>query len=437
MCPATHAQVASALAREGEVLDGDSSGRVVKNVFYSALNGVGGYAFRIQMDDAGEDKDYYWGNTTGGAGTVLHNESTIGDYSQTALSFFGISDSGTLGYRARYDNAATGEAGLWGPWRDSDLLLPGGALIPGVPGNYSLRIDHTSITHSGVVYWETAYSSVPNGAKVGDAIFFGDSSAVLKTGDILGGVTEVVSDNITVARFSAQGSNYIAKVELATGVNNQYAVVSNGAVLTAGGGLLREGAVVSSGAGGQAGELFEDFDQTFVTESGEVLITGDTDGNASLDEFLMVNGQILFREGGDLDGATLIGTIESGFMNEDGDWGVVWDVEDGAGGSLEALIVNGDLLMLAGDEVDWNNDGLVNSLDQNASIVNFTAGSFGLSLSDRDANGDLQLLFLADVDVGGTIREGGFSFTYSAVPEPASGLLTAFAFLPGPVRKIV
>ncbi len=423
-CQSIHAQIASALAREGAVLDGDSSGRVVENIFYNSINGVGGYAFRIQMSNS---VDYYWGNATGGSGATLRAESVIGNYSQNFLSFFGISDSGQLGYSAPYNNSATGETNLRGPWRDSELLLPEGNSIPGITGKYSIGIGGASITRSGNVYWEGQYSNTRNGAKQGDAIFYGDASTViLKTGDSLGGIAEVVSDNIFAPRFSAFGTNYIAKVELDTGVDSEYALVSNGSVLTAGGGLLREGSEISGAAGGQTGELYENLSIAGrITESGEYLVTGDSNADESLNSFLMVNGQIVLREGDVFGGSSLTGTVESSFMNENGDWAVVWGVQDGSGGEREALIVNGNLVLLEGDAVDWNNDGLIDSMDQGASLLDFTSAGYGLTLSDRDSNGQLRLMFIADANVAGAIREGGFSFTYSAVPEPGTiGLLT-------------
>ncbi len=75
--------------------------------------------------------------------------------------------------------------------------------------------------------------------------------------------------------------------------------------------------------------------------------------------------------------------------------------------------MNGEILLIEGDLVDWNNDGLIDSADQNGFISNLSS----VKLSDRDANGDVRLLFNADVDLGGTVREGGMSTSVSAVPE--------------------
>lgn len=430
LCQNVHAQVASAIAREGEVLDGDTSGLVVSNLFYSAMNGVDGYALRIQMSDSsGDSQFYYWGNATGGAPSVLRTQSIIGDASQTSLSFMGLSDSGEFGYRGFYDDTGSGATNLSGVWKDSALLLGQGESISGISGKFSRTIGDTSITRNGDVYWDSSYAASSGGAKEGDALFFGDAmNVVLQTGDSLGGITEKVGSNIFLTRFSAQGNNYINRVELDSG---DRAVVSNGSVLTAGGGLLRQGEAVSIASGGTLGETYQNLDRTHINEFGDTLITGDS----SLDEFVMQNGQIvlregdtIFREGDAITGFTLTGTIESSFMNEDGDWGVVWDVDDGAGGSIEAMIVNNKILLLEGDIVDWNNDGVIDAMDNSVSISNFTAGSTGFTIGDRDINGDIRLLFNADVGTVAGTREGGFSLTFNAVPEPASGGVLALVF---------
>ena len=124
-------------------------------------------------------------------------------------------------------------------------------------------------------------------------------------------------------------------------------------------------------------------------------------------------------------GATLAGSIEGGFMNEEGDWAVTWDVDVGPA-NLEALIINGELILTEGEPVDWNGDGVIDGGDGGAVLDNFT-GISSLTLSDRQADGTISAYFTADVDIAGTVLTGAFRVT---VPEPGSASLLLFAIIP-------
>ncbi len=438
----SHAQIASALIREGETLPGDSSGFLISDIMqHKAQNGVGGFAYNVKTFDVPgtgsttQTISHLWGNTTGGAGTVLRSVSTFGNFEQFAFGQSGMSDAGVLANRASSTHTLSGSDLLQGLWLDSTLILNEEDEISTLPGNFSTNNDAVGITRSGTPYWRTSYSTT-GGTSDGSAILLGDDLTVLlKSGDSIAGITQVV-DSTTNAirldlRFSANGTNYINEVYVDTGgsTTNDGVMVSNGAALLAGGSVIREGSSVSASIGGFAGELYGNFDHFGITESGSYLITGDTDAAETLDEFIMIDGEIVLREGDEIDGLTLNGAIECAFQNEDGDWAAVWDVDFGTD-NLEALIMNGEILLLAGDLVDWNNDGLIDGSDQNGFITDFTNSSRGLTLSDRDANGNVRLLFNADVDLNGTVLEGGFSMSFSAVPEPSSMMVLLLAVGP-------
>jgi hypothetical protein len=87
-------------------------------------------------------------------------------------------------------------------------------------------------------------------------------------------------------------------------------------------------------------------------------------------------------------------------MNENGDWAVIWDVDDPAG-NLEALIFNGEVLLRETDEVDFDGDGVV---DPGATLDNFT-GISTLVVGDRGPTGIVSVYFTADVTVPGSSDE--------------------------------
>jgi hypothetical protein len=143
------------------------------------------------------------------------------------------------------------------------------------------------------------------------------------------------------------------------------------------------------------------------------MITGDTDASTNQDEFVMVNGRFVLREGQAVDGFTLAGTIEGAFLTDDGNWGCVWDV-DTPTGNVEALIVNGELLLKEGDAVDWNGDGRIDAGDEGAVIETFT-GITALTASRSRTDGSFDLYFTADCTIDGDEIEGGFVMTLQGV----------------------
>ncbi len=426
------AQTASALLREGDTVPGDSSGWLINwgpGSKYSAQNGVGGFAFQVDTVNAAETEgvNHIWGNTTGGTGTILRTAATFGDFEQQPESFreFGMSDAGSLGYRAKSNNTNSG-ASVWGTWVDSSPILNAEDPISTLPGYFSTYNSGVGITRDGTPYWTGRYSTTQGGSATGIAIFYGtDLTVLLKSGDSIGGITETVTASSTAIqnlnlRFSAAGTSYINRIRVDTGPDtSEYIMVSNGDAMLAGGSIIREGSSVPNSIGGLAGELYTGFSRFGITESGSYMINANTDAASTRDDIIIIDGEIILREGDEIDGLTLNGSIESAFLNEDGDWAAIWDVDSGAD-NLEALIFNGNILLLEGDLVDWNNDGVINGSDQSGFLTDFNSSTRGLTLSDRDANGDVRLLFYADVDLDGTVLQGAFSMSVSAVPEPSS-----------------
>jgi hypothetical protein len=105
------------------------------------------------------------------------------------------------------------------------------------------------------------------------------------------------------------------------------------------------------------------------------------------------------------------GYIEGAYMNEDGDVAFIWDIQ---ADTIEALFLNGWLVLKEGDEVDVTGDGIP---DAGAVLENFT-GISSLTMSDRDPSDEtVQLYFTADVNLPPT-RVASRDFASSAV-EPA------------------
>lgn len=82
--------------------------------------------------------------------------------------------------------------------------------------------------------------------------------------------------------------------------------------------------------------------------------------------------------------------------------------------------------MLENDAVDWNGDGTIDGSDDGFSITNFS-GISSLTLSDRDASGNISAYFTADaVDASGLELEAAFRVTVQ-IPEPGCAVLLMLA----------
>jgi hypothetical protein len=156
--------------------------------------------------------------------------------------------------------------------------------------------------------------------------------------------------------------------------------------------------------GGLPGEQWDNFDYTGITEAGNYMFTGDTNGSTSEDEFICKDGVIILREGMMLDGEQLTGSIEGAYMNETGDIVFIWDIVEGTG-DIEALFANDMLLLKEGDPVDVDGDMVP---DPETAITNFT-GISAVTIGERNRENLTRIYFTADVEfgAGGTAADLG------------------------------
>lgn len=396
------AQVPTVVIRETDILDEGP----VDSISNSAQNGVGGYAFRINTDPS---TSHVWGDATGGPAAVILTEATYGTLEQTSFeSFFGLSDAGEVSYSASSNDSSSGLNGLDGAWLDDSVVLNEGDPIPDLPGQFSTFNSRPGITVDGQPYWVGGYG--PATSTVDRALYFGTSATILlKGGDSIGGIAELTEIGSAVdfdVRFSSLGTNYIVQTTLDAPSPTDTAMVVNGDALLVGGDVMREGTAVPVSIGGVGGEAWSFFDFLGITESGSYMVTGDTNGDSALDEFVLIDGQFAMREGDAIGDEIVSGAIEGGAYNESGDWAVVWDVDSDAG-NIEVLIVNGNIVLREGDLVDWNGDGIVDTNDMGAFLTNFS-GISSLTISERDPSGDLYACFTADCEIDGSDVGGGF-----------------------------
>jgi len=418
-------QTASALVREGDSLPGAPAAETISSINNPAVNHVGGYAFQLNTDDdLGQTISYVWGNATGGLGAPLVTEGTYGDYEQTSFeSFFGISDAGEAAYSALATHVPSGTTGLDGVWVNTTPILVEEQLVPTLPDFYSSFNSRPGITADGNPYWVGGITDTQGGSTQNRVLFYSTgATVVLMGGDNIGGVPEPLktgSGNIDFdIRYSALGTHYIDLVLVESGsTSDDGVVVVDGEAATAGGSIMREASPVPAAIGGLPGENWGSFDFFGFTESGNWLVTGDTDADTGADEFILLSGAIVYREGDPVADGVYAGNIEAAYLNEDGDVAYIWEITNDAG-NFEALFLNGCLVLMEGDPVDWNGDGVIDPNDGGGVVANFT-GITSLAMGDRDADRLVDIYFTADIAfAGGAELEGGFRVT---VAPPCPG----------------
>lgn len=391
------AQIATALLREGDAIPAAGVGHTVSSLNNTAVNGVGGYSVTINTSDGITTLSHAWGNATGGLGALMQTEALIGTLQQTSFeSFFGMDDAGNIAYSATSDDTFTLVTGLDGAWAGNTLLANEDDPIPSLPGKVYRFNSRVGITNNGFAYWVAGINDGTSGANEGNGLATAAGTVVLKTGDVIAGLpTPLASSAIDFdVRYSALASHYITGVDTDAPFAEDFFMLLDGVPLSTSAGLIGEGQPLPADAGGQVGENWDNFDYLGVNENGDYMITGDTDGAIATDEFISFNGKVVYREGDQVDGETLIGAIEGAYMNENCDIAYIWDIVDTVnGGDIEALFLNNKLILKEGDAVDLDGDGVV----EPTSILSGFVGTTSLTMGPNR-----RMYFTADIDVNGT-----------------------------------
>jgi hypothetical protein len=372
---ALHAQVANLLLKEGDPVPSVGPTEVIASFGNTEVNGIGG--FTVGFNTSGGFSCFHGDPTGTGPGTLLRVESTIGNYLQTSFeSFFGIDDAGSIAYSPNTNHLLTGVTGLDSVWLDNTPIAVEGDPIPTLPGTVWRFASRPKMLGNGIVYFIGGIDDAITGGDLGNGLFLGITpSPVLRSGDTIPGLPNPLLMGSAIdfdARFSRLGSHHLVPVALQTGsgvttANDNY-VLLDGLPISTGASVIGEDRPIPASHGGLPLEVWDNFDEVGVAESGEYMFYGDTDkAGTTTDEFIARNGIIVYRELDTFSGFQLVGSIESGYMNEAGDIVATWDVEGGTT-DPEALLFNDKILARVGDAIDITGDGIPDA----AFLRNFT-----------------------------------------------------------------
>jgi hypothetical protein len=390
LTPVAHAGgvVASVQLMETQGVGGGQSVIMIRE---GRMTPGGGWAFLIVTSDGIEIQNHYFGNTTGGPGTILRSEATIGKYIQSSLDSFGMSAAGDLVYKAIInDSALTGPNSLW--VNDTPFVFEDEPSV--IEDMYWDKFEVFNVTTDGEPFVFGNLTSTIGGDVEQGGLFFGtDMTPMIVGGDTIPNIADPLHNFAPISSFvcSAEGTNYMGLARTVNDGFGERTVVMNGEGLILAGTLVYTDNPVPASIGGLPGEEWSGNPILDINDAGDYIMAGGF-GNVQDSGYMIKNGLITLREGDVVDGVTLWDNPHYASMNENGDIAFVW--RHGLSGP-ECLFVNDKFIISQGDDVDFNNDGVI---DEDRELTNMNGD---LYISDRLPGGKVIVVFHGRVQPAG------------------------------------
>lgn len=374
------------LLRGSDPLPG-APGRTTANVFKLSANRVGGYAACVVSDGTGGPQTHIWGSVTASPGTVLRTDDAIPTSAE-----FGLSDSGMLALARSIQMVPP--FGLFSIFVDDTPIALVQTPSP-VPGYFWCGASGPGSTANGEPFFHSTLSMTPDNCLAAvRGIFVGSVPVPLYLqGDSIPGFSDpirTVPPLTSLFQVSADGSHHIAIFDLAVDFGpDERAIAMDGAALEIDGVGVRENNGVPAAAGGLPGELWGRFQRCGVTSSGSYYFTAPNKIGSTTTSVLVVDGQIVLRQGDVVDGVPLALFAEAAAMNDDGDVAVKWTTSSQGDG---AILLNGSIQVENFDEVDLDGDGIA---EPGTSVRGIAERD--IEVGAREPNGTVPVYFTADV----------------------------------------
>ncbi|MFW5682340.1 MAG: PEP-CTERM sorting domain-containing protein [Phycisphaeraceae bacterium] len=431
-----HAQMAKSILETGDAFSG-ASGTLTLTDFDSQnlfnINGAGGFALRATDSSGAEPVDFMLASTTGETPSVAAEFGTIGGETVGQFLFApDLSDSGDVVFIGKNSDTNVDFA-----FKNNTAIATEGDAIPDFTAAAYRAISRPQISSDGDSVSVRVTTDPPGGAILTD-VTSGSTTPVLRW--IFGDASN--TDSITVdgsnetftAAFdqdyevSSDGSQsinipdisfnpFIDKVLTLSSISGSTVTTE---AAEAGGVAIREGTVVPDSAGGDGVSTWDSFLRLAIANDGSYVATGnletaleDTEQEGTDDDFVLKDGQIVLREGETITAGTVTGDTSGMEMNNDGDWVVLWGVDDGVS-EKQALIVNGEAVLTEGDLVEYDGG--------ETALTGIRTGADVLGITDADDAGLFDVYFVGDTAEG----TGLFSTT---IPEPSTAVIFGLAGL--------
>ena len=255
---------------------------------------------------------------------------------------------------------------------DTRLLSPGDPMTgyPGVTwGSYQTK----GVTDAGEPLLYGSY--IKSDGTFWTGLFVGVSGPPIYSNETPLGPNNEVGYPLLLSAFSPNGVHiaYAADVLGLDGRRDMH-VLLDGVIYNLGGSPVIEDVPVPPSIGGIGGESWRNFRFFDLTDEGDFLIAGDTDGSTTTDAFLIRDESIYLREGMIIDGDTMVGDFHDARWAPEGRAVWIWNSNFDTGID-QALGVDDRIYIRSNDPVDWDKDGFADEeytlrgLDDNAVVT--------------------------------------------------------------------
>lgn len=351
------------VVREGEVAAGTGGGTFdIINAPFTAGSGAMGFAGSVVLPSGASERIIWFD------GEAIFLASSTSIPLTGGEGTMGVSNTGDFIYSPSID----GEDGVYS---NNGVIVRGDDPAPGAAGLFITFASRPTMVADGTAHWVSGISDTVGGSSQGRILYestgagLGTPTVLYRTGTMLAG--SVITDIDFDHDFSDDNLHHIVVLDLQLPAGELRAVVVDGVI------QLIEGE--SAGAAGN----WEAFDLVSVNESGDFIVTGDTDGDP--DEFIAFNGAIVVLEDDVVDGILLdAGSLRAASLNNAGQVAHVWGI---SGGAEHLFVGNGaDLssssvrILSTGDPIDTDGDSI-----DDATVLDFNASPAigpGLSFAD-------------------------------------------------------
>lgn len=342
-------------------------------------------------------------------------------FSDQALPLVLTGGEGTMGVSNTggfvYSPSADGNDAVY---THNGLLLARQQDAPGFPGQFNSFNSRPRMTAPGTAWWIAGVANTPTGSSVNRVLYRADGAQpaniqrVLAGGDVIGGFTILTTASNFDFDISDNNAHHIHVLDTTeASASNQFLYV-DGAM------LFREGTPTGSGGNWIA------FDTPGINNSGNYIFSGDTDLATTMDMFLAYNGTIMVREGDTIDGYTIASgsAVRAASINNNDMVAYIWGTgtnEALFAGPGPTLATSSLLLLQTGDVVDTDGDSI-----PDWQVFDFKASS-GIGPGLDIAQNGFVFVEVGLGPIGGT--ETMEAIIRVAIPEPASASLLMLAAL--------
>ena len=284
----TQSSMARVIPCEIVAIVGDTAGpSTITDIGPPFTNGMGQVGFLATLADG---QGMIWND-----GPVFFTDDALPlelTYSSFVMDM-GIGNNGEFTFCPSVDGSSS-------VYTNGGVLMEAGWPMPPLPGLYSSTNHRSKMLPNGTVYWEAGTSLVQGGATSNWHIFkatdAADSASIVRVlggGDIIDG--KVVKTDYPYAHFrvSDNDEHLITWLDMNVALNEHVYMDS---VL-----------IAQEGDSTGQGDVYASFDVVGVSNDGDYMFTGATNGPSSSNAFVALNGQIIAREGDTLDGVTIPG----------------------------------------------------------------------------------------------------------------------------------